>query len=593
MKKAFYLGLTVIFCFGAIYFYHLPTSIDAHEEENIVLDGEFEALPNIDFAEEITEAIKNKDYETAIVMSEAGMEIFPEDAPAMASMREAAINNENFKTTPLGQAYSFTSGFVTGNIENLASGAGSVASDFFLWGDIRDLTKELVFSDDPDLLIIALSGVGIASTVIPTLDGPISLAKTMKKVSALSEPMTKYLINVLERVHKLPPQDMAKELKLLLAPMYDLAKAAKSFGQAKLLLKACKDNSAIKFLATLGAKSKKSLQDLGEVLAVIGTKNNALSQKVVEYVVKTGGKGIGALKKGLKKGRRGIELVLKNPHVVKTASRTTKIFSKFVPNLWKTFAKSLPHIAKAARILLTALSSAFSAWFFALFTRNLFPKKSDPNMKLSAGMAHDGPNSSLSLSPLSNSNTAICLTDENLEMAYIKIFSGGFFEKRHLPIYISGVIFVLIIIFMLLPSLPPFAFTASSDAGNFNVTTNDFTGIDLLIFIMLISFIVFLFLVCSKIKLKLITIYLDKKLDKERKLQLLDNMDIWFDLPLYGGLAMTILAFIVICLTGATNSRYLAYIATFIGIICTTYMRLMYLHNVRREILISDNVRHI
>jgi len=69
------------------------------------------------------------------------------------------------------------------------------------------------------------------------------------------------------------------------------------------------------------------------------------------------------------------------------------------------------------------------------------------------------------------------------------------------------------------------------------------------------------------------------------KLQRLENLDIFFDLPLYCGLALTIFAFILITAFGAEVSRFLAYAATLVGIIVAVILRVFYLYPLREQLI--------
>lgn len=77
----------------------------------------------------------------------------------------------------------------------------------------------------------------------------------------------------------------------------------------------------------------------------------------------------------------------------------------------------------------------------------------------------------------------------------------------------------------------------------------------------------------------------DQKSSPALKLKQLENLDIFFDLPLYTGLAMTILAFILISILGAGVSRFLAYASTFVGILFAVALRIGYLYPLREKLL--------
>ena len=84
---------------------------------------------------------------------------------------------------------------------------------------------------------------------------------------------------------------------------------------------------------------------------------------------------------------------------------------------------------------------------------------------------------------------------------------------------------------------------------------------------------------------KLRDVETDTFADASLKLRRLENLDIFFDLPLYCGLALTIFAFILISTFGAGVSRFLAYSSTFIGIIFAVILRVGHLYPLREKLI--------
>ena len=65
------------------------------------------------------------------------------------------------------QAASFARGFVTGKPEDVASAAGMVTGDLFVFGDVRDVVREGwhgLRGEEVDKLVLGLAGTGIAVT---------------------------------------------------------------------------------------------------------------------------------------------------------------------------------------------------------------------------------------------------------------------------------------------------------------------------------------------------------------------------------------------------------------------------------------------
>lgn len=96
-------------------------------------------------------------------------------------------------------------GAVTGSGDSLEALAGAVATDFFLIGDLRDLTIQGyrgATGQETDELIILLSTVGVATTVAPQVDWAPSILKALRKVGAMSDNLAGSLLTMLRKGDK-------------------------------------------------------------------------------------------------------------------------------------------------------------------------------------------------------------------------------------------------------------------------------------------------------------------------------------------------------------------------------------------------------
>ena len=79
---------------------------------------------------------------------------------------------------------SFTRGAIKGEVKDTYSGIGAISSDFFVWGDIRDLSIQswrFLKDEKTDVIVAVLSGVGIFLSVKPYADVTVSFAKNSVK----------------------------------------------------------------------------------------------------------------------------------------------------------------------------------------------------------------------------------------------------------------------------------------------------------------------------------------------------------------------------------------------------------------------------
>src|SRR5437660_1590492 len=87
-------------------------------------------------------------------------------------------------------------------LNSLTALVGAIAADMFVVGDIRDLVIQggrLAVDGDSDELILALSAVGVLTTVMPEVDWIAAFLKVAKKAGALSKRMVEALVRVIRR----------------------------------------------------------------------------------------------------------------------------------------------------------------------------------------------------------------------------------------------------------------------------------------------------------------------------------------------------------------------------------------------------------
>jgi hypothetical protein len=100
-------------------------------------------------------------------------------------------------------AWSFATGLVTGNADDVASLSGTFAGDLFVFGDIRDVVREgkhLAMGENTDRLVLGLATLGLAVTAatyvsvggVAPLRAGLTLVKDARKVGRLGEGLTEW-----------------------------------------------------------------------------------------------------------------------------------------------------------------------------------------------------------------------------------------------------------------------------------------------------------------------------------------------------------------------------------------------------------------
>lgn len=128
---------------------------------DLALDKQFHAAAA---TREIEEALAAGDTELA----RSFVELAAERSVAISSALIAKIESaEQDAAKPSSKAASFARGFITGKPEDVASAAGMLTGDLFVFGDIRDVVREGYHGlrgEPVDKLVLGLAGTGIAIT---------------------------------------------------------------------------------------------------------------------------------------------------------------------------------------------------------------------------------------------------------------------------------------------------------------------------------------------------------------------------------------------------------------------------------------------
>lgn len=120
--------------------------------------------------------------------------------PGVTEQVDAAVADEN---STVSTARRFAAGFVTGEVNDMASLSGTVAGDLFVYGDIRDVVREgkrLAMGEGADQLVLGLASVGLVVTAAtyvsvggaaPVRAG-LSMVKDARKVGRLGAGLTEW-----------------------------------------------------------------------------------------------------------------------------------------------------------------------------------------------------------------------------------------------------------------------------------------------------------------------------------------------------------------------------------------------------------------
>jgi len=149
----------------------LPGGVDAAREiaaaddpvrlSELQLDRHFDAAVA---AREIEQALQSGDLDLARSFIELAAE---RDVPVAPALKETVESAGREAAKASSKVASFARGFVTGRPEDVASAAGMLAGDLFVFGDVRDVVREGwhgLRGEEVDKVVLGLAGTGIAVT---------------------------------------------------------------------------------------------------------------------------------------------------------------------------------------------------------------------------------------------------------------------------------------------------------------------------------------------------------------------------------------------------------------------------------------------
>lgn len=157
-------------------------------------------MPDADLAAEVRELRTRGRFAEALVVADAGLATIPETDPRREELARERSTTEHQQQSMLRRLKDVARGAITGGgaATHDADGPdaslelllGAVATDLLVVGDVRDLiiqSARWARGQPTDPVIVALSGVGIATTAAPMADWAPSLLKAARKSGAMTK----------------------------------------------------------------------------------------------------------------------------------------------------------------------------------------------------------------------------------------------------------------------------------------------------------------------------------------------------------------------------------------------------------------------
>jgi hypothetical protein len=232
-------------------------------------------LPDFDYAAEASYLRAAGRYGEAIMVADEGLrDLAGPKREALLAQRDAIAAEQS---SWVRKAESVGLGAISGRGDSLESLLGAVAADMLVVGDVRDLLVQgarYVVDGEADPLIVALSGVGLATTLAPEVDWVPSVLKVARKTGSMSRRMGEEILLSLKRGGKASEDALGSMMK----DVASISRRASPAGAARVLRRA-DSASELASLARFverqpsGAFALHVLGDEGAQLVKSGAKN--------------------------------------------------------------------------------------------------------------------------------------------------------------------------------------------------------------------------------------------------------------------------------------------------------------------------------
>jgi hypothetical protein len=424
--------------------------------------------------------------------------------------------------------------------------AGSTVADAVLYGDIADQARQGGLDDAQDDFITALNGVRGMSEVFPPAEGAITLAKAAKRAGALNESLTRQLRQTLGLMQADPKSALAVEkFKDNFMPMFELGRHSRTWGEFETILLQASSADQMKVLTKMVSPAS-AAERLSQVLAAAAC---------IDHVMRMGPVGLDSLYAAMSKGAAGVKFVVDDP----------------------TFApQALGQAGKDGHSVLGNLQERYQALKF----------------EYGAGVEVA---KYLVVSLLCCLLMLVVVPGKYLEKLVARPGSTIVYGPVHylLSALAVGIVFSILVYMMSLavrpPAPPPLTAAPNigvgGEAGAAAPTVGQRADSAFLSGTVVLLSLAIHAIVWFYVRGKIRQVEDDESAEAALRLRRLDNLDIFLDLPLFTGLALTVVAFILITLD-AGMSRHFAYTSTVVGILSSVSLRIRYLYPLKERLIL-------
>jgi len=504
----------------------------------------YQRLPDVSLTSLADAERTGGDPQTAMLLLDYVIENnLPDTAEAKVARRKISsqLTTDN---TPVNQLKTtgWTGAVAGGN--SFASLAGSTVADAVLYGDIAERARQGALDTDSDDFIVALNSLRPMTTIFPPADGAITLAKAARRTGALNQSLTKQLRQMLGLMQADPKSALSVEkFKENVMPMFELAKRCRTWGEFQTILLQADSPDQLKVLTKMASATPAGAERLSVVLAVADIDGKPTVAACLDSVLRQGPRELDALYGALRKGAPGLKFVAEHTGFTPPAANSRETEAGFLQRKYQAFRYEYGAAAPVLKYLLIAVLCGLLVLVVV------------PGRYLEKLIARPG-------GPIAAPGGVHYLTSALLVGAVLSVLA-----------YLLSL--------AVRPAIEPSVSAAGESAVVIAGQRSDSAFLSGTVVLMSLAIhAVVWFFVRGRIR----QVEDDEAATAALRLKRLENLDIFLDLPLFTGLALTVIAFILITLD-AGMSRHFAYTSTVVGILSAVSLRIRYVYPLKERLI--------
>jgi len=473
----------------------------------------------------------------------------PDKAKAIEGRQKvfAQLANENTPASRL-KATGWAAALAGGNsFENLA---GTTVADAALYGEIADVAKQGGFEGYQDDFTAALNSILGMANVFPPADGAIMLTKAARRAGAINESLTKQLRQMLGLMQADPKSTLAVEkFKDNFMPMFELARHCRTWGEFETILRQADSPDQLKVLTKMASLTPTASKRLGQILSVAAREGRPQASACVDLIMSQGPKGLDLLYAAIGKGAAGLKFVAAHPELTpQSLSSVTRVHPTALSSLQEKYQSLRYQYGTSVAAIKYAVIAILCGVLVLVVVPGRYLEKliARPGSTIAAPTAFHFLLSALAV--------GVVLSI----LAYLLSLTTRPLVEPSTAAAVVG----------------DAAASASAEGAD-----NAFLSGTVVLISLAVHAIVWFF-----VRGKIRTVEDDEASSAELRLKKIENLDVFLDLPLFTGLALTVVAFILITLN-AGMSRHFAYTSTVVGILSAVSLRIRYVYPLKDRLI--------